>query len=226
MRPKFFMLAALAVLAGCATPNSQYYSLQSLPQANFAPVSQINDAINVQSVSVPAQVDRPQIVLTGRTGGEVSLLNESLWAAPLGDEIRQALAGHLSHQLGVPDIDSAGAPAGLALWGVRLTVHRFESVYGQQALLQASWRLSKTPANTAPGLPSVCRATAVVPASGGIDALVTAHQQALSAVSALIGAQIQAARQGLPVGRATVPSSVAPIVTMQGCTTSVTGAAG
>lgn len=211
-------LSAVA-LVGCAAPNSQYYSLQSPASAPPAAVTQIADAISVQAVNVPVQVDRPQLVVSRAGAAQVSLLNDSLWAAPLGDEIRQALAGHLSRQLGVPDLDRISAPAGLPVWTIRLTVHQFDSIYDTQAKLDASWRLGAINAGSrAQGLPFVCRATAIAPAGSGVDALVQAHQQALAAVSGLIAAQLRQLREGRPAQQAKAPDWAAPLLTLQGCT--------
>lgn len=208
------------VMAGCAAPNSQYYSLQSPAGAPPVAVTQIVDAISVQSVSVPVQVDRPQLVVSRAGDAQVSLLNDSLWAAPLGDEIRQAVAGHLSRQLGVPDLDRISAPGDLPVWTIRLTVHQFDSVYETQARVDTSWRLGAVNAGSrARGLPLVCRATAVVPAGNSVATLVQAHQQALAAVSGLIAVQVQQLREGKPAQQAKAPDWAAPMLTLQGCTT-------
>lgn len=208
-----------AVLVGCAAPNSQYYSLQSPASEPPAAITQIVDAISVQSVSVPVQVDRPQLVVSRAGGAQVNLLNDSLWAAPLGDEIRQAVAAHLSRQLGVPDLDRLSAPGDLPVWTIRLTVHQFDSVYDAQARLDISWRLAAVNAGSkAKGLPLVCRAIAIAPAGNSVDALVQAHQQALAAVSGLIAAQVQQLREGKPAQQAKAPDWASSTLTLQGCT--------
>lgn len=117
----------------------------------------------MQDVNVPASVDRPQIIVSGQGGGVVSVLNNSLWVAPLADEVRLALANRLSGKLGVPDLNSSGAPQGLPLWTVRFSVDRFEAVYGQRVLIESHWRLGRTPEPQGPGLPVVCRARVSYP---------------------------------------------------------------
>ena len=108
--------------AGCASvPPSSYYTLlpaQSIvaTETSAAPVPSIGYAISVQRVIVPEQVNRPQIVLAKDNGAGVQLLNQSLWAAPLGDEWRNALSAALTARLGVLDIDLTRAPEGLPIW--------------------------------------------------------------------------------------------------------------
>lgn len=208
---------ACAVLAGCAASNSQYYSLQAVSDEQPRGVAAFADAVNVQSVSIPAQVDRPQLVLTGSTGGAVSVMNDSLWVAPLQDEIRLALASRLSRQLGVPDINGTGAPDGLPLWGVRLDIQRFDAVYGKYVRVQSSWRLSRRPEAKGDGLPVVCSASATVPAVGSVEATVRGYQHALVLVADVIAAQITAGRVGNRAGIVQPPVDTLPGLTWQGC---------
>lgn len=185
---------ALAVLAaGCAAPASQYYTL--LPGASSAAGTAQSPyaapgkfAISVQPVDLPQQVDRPQIVLSQPGSAQVQVLNGSLWAAPLADEIRNSLADDLSRQLGVLELPVRAAPASLPLWVVNLAVQRFDSVYNQQVILEATWRLeSRNPAGKSA---RVCRAAVRVPVQPGMPALVAGHQEALHRLATIIAAQL------------------------------------
>ncbi|GAB2898942.1 PqiC family protein [Paralcaligenes sp. KSB-10] len=203
-----FALSLLLLMGGCATPASRYYTL--LPEARQAPAARSNSApasyaISVQPVSVPAQVDRPQIVLGSKGSAEVTPLNNSLWAAPLSDEIRNALANDLSQRLGVIDIPARTVPKTLALWKIDFSVQRFDSIYQQGVVLDATWRL--TPVNQRKRTPMICKAEVRLPASNGIPGLIQAHQAALHQLAAVIAAQI--------AGQ-TVPADTA--LRMKGCT--------
>lgn len=211
-------LACAVALAGCAASNSQYYSLQTVSDSRPKAVNSIADAINVQSVSIPAQVDRPQLVLTGRTDGAVSVMNDSLWVAPLADEIRLAVASRLGQQLGVPDVNGTGAPDGLPLWGIKLNIQRFDALYGKYVQVQSSWRLSHRPEKKGDGLPVVCSANVQVSAVGGVDATVRAYQHALVLVSDAIAAQVEAGRRGDNAGITRPKIDPASGLTWQGCT--------
>ena len=213
-------LGCAVALAGCAASNSQYYSLQAVSDSRPKAVNSIADAINVQSVSIPAQVDRPQLVLTGRADGSVSVMNDSLWVAPLADEIRLAVGSRLGQQLGVPDVSGTGAPDDLPLWGVKLNIQRFEAMYGKYVQIQSSWRLSRRPEKKGLGLPVVCRANVQVPAVGGVDATVRAYQHALVLVSDVIAAQVVAGRLGDNTGITDPKVDPASGLTWQGCTRS------
>lgn len=210
------VVAVMAGVAGCAAPPAvQYYTLlpstassdRSAP-ASIAPHSKAKYAISVQPVQLPEQVDRPQIVISSQNSGrtQVTPLNESLWASPLSDQIGRALADDLSRQLNVLDVSAQGAPASLPLWKVYLAVQRFESVYNEHVVLEATWRL--VPVNQPGKKGRICRAEVRETVQHGIPALITGHQRALHELATTIAAQLS----GQTLRRD------APNVYLKGCT--------
>lgn len=189
--PALVCYAALAIaMAGCATaPQSQYYTLVAPAERLPADVPQAPFAIDISSVEVPQQVDRPQIVLSLKDGAQVTLLNDSQWAAPLSDEVRSALSRKLSRKLGTLQIDSRVAPKKLPLWQLSVTVNRFESVYGNHALLEATWR--QAPRNGADGASAICSVAIQVPVEQGMPSLVEGHQRALDELARLMAKKLQ-----------------------------------
>lgn len=188
----FYVAALVAGLAACASPTRQYYTL--LPASTVTELVG-NDgktapkfAISVQPVVLPEQVDRPQIVINDADAAQVTPLNSALWASPLSDEIRNALSNELSRQLGVLDIPSGGTPESLPVWRVNLRVQRFDSIYNQRAVLDATWRL--TPIHQSGKKTMICRAEIQVPVEAGMSALVAGHQEALKKLATLIAAQL------------------------------------
>lgn len=187
-------LALTALLAGCATPPTiQYYTLvppladaSAIGAASKAATSQY--AISVRPVSVPDQVDRPQIVISDGDSARVTPLNESLWVSPLGDQVRRALSADLSARLGVLDIAADTAPPSLPVWKIYLTVQRFDAIFGKRTILDATWRLD--PVHLRERRPTICRAEVTVPVGAGVPALVAGQRKAVRALSSLIAAQI------------------------------------
>lgn len=195
MKQSFRLLAAIPalLLAACATtPASRYFSLVS-PQngqsaSGRAAASQAI-AIHLQPVGLPAQVDRPQIVLSRPDSDALLLLNESVWAAPLADEIRQALSLSLADRLDALSIDGMRAPQGLAVWTIGFTVNRFEMRNGDGATLEATWRLSP-PSATAGA--RFCRAMATQPVdTAGVEPLVEAQKALLERFSQVIASSVK-----------------------------------
>jgi uncharacterized lipoprotein YmbA len=197
-------VVATGVLAGCSTSKpSQYYTLMppsiSHTDAAAAKGKSPGYAISVQHVALPEQVDRPQIVITDPDSTQVTPLNSSLWASPLSDEVRNALADALSRQLGVLEISPGVAPESLPIWRITLNIQRFESLYGQRAVLDATWRL--TPLNQRGKKGRLCRGEMQVAVADGMSAMVAGQRQALHAFADVIAEQIQGRNPvGMPTG--------------------------
>lgn len=176
-----WVLAAALTLAGCASAPMHYYTLVA-PQAQAATQAPAPYAFELMPVSVPAQVDVPQLVV--RSGGQgMQLLDGQRWIAPLGDEIRGALSADLAHALGVPDL--SGLPDnGAPRLRIKLDVRRFESVPGSHARIDAAWSLHRVGDGSQPPLACVSDIDETVGA--GYDALVAGHQRALATLASRI----------------------------------------
>lgn len=171
--------AATLLLAACASAPIHYYTLlppaAATPENVAAPI-----AFEVLPVSVPAQVDQPQLVV--REGGQgMALLEGERWIAPLADEVRGALATDLAREL--PGRNVSGLPTGdQPVLQVTLELRRFDSQPGSQALIEGAWSVrllhGAKPASVA------CTSRIREPVGPGYDALVQGHQRALSKLAA------------------------------------------
>ena len=223
MRRLAALLAAPAILAGCASPPANYYTLLA-PAAGQA-ASAGGDggagpaagggqgaragagqgarpeagpaalAVQVLPIAVPAELDLPQIVV--RSGqGRVVPLNGERWAGPLGDQVRAALADGLAGALGVPVTQAAMPAGGAALWRVQVEVRRFDSEPGAQARLEAVWRAAPAQGGSAAAdAAPLCEARYVQAVGPGIPDLVEGHQRNLARLSQVIASAIGAAAQ-------------------------------
>lgn len=201
----------VGLLAGCASPASEYFTL--VPRAAparlaQAPAHPASFAIRVLPVSVPEQVDRPQIVLSTPGSDRVTLLNSSLWASPLSEEIRHALSDDLSARLGVLDIPAGTVPGSLPIWRIGVTVHRFDSVYDHFALLDATWTMDKNLGRDDKIPPRVCRAVVRVPVETGVMGVVMGQQQALQYFAGAIASQLTGETLDDQAGRVTLKGCV------------------
>lgn len=174
-------------MAGCAaTPTSHFYTLSaaSTPAAMSSHLSVV-----VGPVSVPAVVDRPQIVVA--TGpNQVRLEEFNRWASPLQNNISRAVAENLVALLGTPHVTLFPQTLSVdADYRVAIEVQRFDSAPGEAATLDAVWTVSRTK----DGKSQTGRTTVREPASEkGYDALAAAHSRALAKVSGDIAAAIRA----------------------------------
>lgn len=192
-------LAALALaLAGCASPPSSFYTLTdaggtatsgSATTAANAPAAPY--AIEVPPVTVPEQVDRPQIVVT-RGGGRVDILEESRWASPLKNELTSTISRDLTQRLGAMDVYGLPRADGLTVYRVSTSVQRFESAPGEQAALTVVWSVRRVPGD----IVLTCRFAGTEPASGGVTEVVAAQRRLVDRLAYGIGNAIATSAQG------------------------------
>jgi uncharacterized lipoprotein YmbA len=182
-------------LAACASAPLHYYTLVA-PAADVPVAAPAAAALPFEllAVSVPAQVDQPQLVVRRGEQGVV-LLDGERWVAPLGDEVRSALAADLAQQLrsqdmsGLPDNDKPRLR-------IRLDLRRFDSQPGSYALLEGSWNV-RLLHGARPGA-LTCSSRIHETVGAGYDALVQGHQRALGQLAAQMAAVAQALGAGQP----------------------------
>src|SRR4029434_7986687 len=87
-------------VTGCTSTPVRYYTLSAATES-AAPSSDLS--VVVGPVSVPDEVDRPQLVV--RTGPNQMQVDEfNLWAAPLQSNISRVVAQNLATLLGTPHV--------------------------------------------------------------------------------------------------------------------------
>jgi len=173
--------AALGILvvlvAGCASPASRFYTLSA---ANPPAATPSNLSVVVGSVSVPAVVDRPQIVVS--TGpNQVRLEEFNRWAAPLQNTIARVVAENLVAMLGTPRVILFSQTLGGDVdYRAAIEVQRFESAPGEAAILDAVWTVSRAKdGKSLTGRTTVQEVTS----DKSYDALAAAHSRALARLS-------------------------------------------
>ncbi|UTL88698.1 PqiC family protein [Pseudomonas fluorescens] len=140
-------------LGGCSSTPNNYHTL-----VPAQPVQGGSQHVQVSRVSLPPQVDRPQLVVRQGSSG-LAILETEWWGANLVDEFRSALQ------------DMLGGPVSGPSTVLRVDVQRFDSVPGQYASLDTLWRLQR------PGEREItCRTSVQTAADNSINNLVNAHQ--------------------------------------------------
>ena len=180
-----FTLTAFA--AGCAsTPPSRFYTLSAArgPTATSSTLS-----IAVGPVSVPAVVDRPQIVVD-MGANQVRLDEFNRWAAPLQNNIARVVADNLVQMLGTPRVTLTAQTLGAdADYRAGIEVQSFQSTPGEAAVVDAVWTVRRSRDGKAETGRSTVRE---VVQEKGYDALAAAHSRALARVSEDIANAVRA----------------------------------
>lgn len=173
---KFALIATLALLAACRSDPIQFHTLT--PAQLSSPGSTTD--IRIESLIVPPQVDRPQIVVRqGNTG--MAILETQWWGASLVDELRSALLDQMVNSNPQRKLS------------VRLEVQRFDSIPGQYGLLDVKWRL-----RNGEEILMTCRSTLQTPSGPSIDELVAAQQNNVKRLAALISQAASGTRSSCP----------------------------
>jgi uncharacterized protein len=134
----------VAALAGCASsPAIGWHSLvapAALPAASPAASAPVTTTLAVGLVTVPDEVDRPQLVVRG-AAGTPTLLDGDRWSEPLKAQLPRALALGLAARL--PQVLVVAAPGSavpVPAWRVVVDVQRFE-LQRERVVLRAVWAL-------------------------------------------------------------------------------------
>ena len=140
-------------------------------------------------MSVPAVVDRPQIVV--RTGpNQVRLEEFNRWASPLQNNISRVVAENLVAMLGTPRVTlSPQTLSADADYRAAIEVQSFESVPGDVAVLDALWTVRRTKDGKSETGRTTARETMQ---EKSYEALAAAHSRALARLSRDIADAVRA----------------------------------
>jgi uncharacterized lipoprotein YmbA len=180
---KFTLVAACLLLTACRSDPIQFHTLTP---AQPGAARGNGGEILIEGLTVPPQVDRPQIVIRQGNSG-LAILETQWWAASLVDELRSAL------------VDQLGSNALQRKVSVRLDVQRFDSIPGQYALIDVKWRLRN--AGNGDGALVTCRSTLQTPSGPSIDELVIAQQTNVKRLAALINRAAVGTQSACPTER-------------------------
>ena len=135
-----FVVAIVAATgAGCASPQVHYYSL--MPDVVHAARTQSGTAVAVAvaSVTVPAAVNRPQLVIGSGERARL-LLEQERWIEPVAEDLQRAIAQHLASRLVDMNVLIGGERgADAAAFRVFVQVRRLEMSLDSGACLDAHW---------------------------------------------------------------------------------------
>jgi uncharacterized lipoprotein YmbA len=182
----------MMILAACSTEAPRFYTL--VPPASSA--SPVEDRapylIELVPVTVPAQVDIPQLVVR-RGDGEVGMVEAEQWIAPLGNEMRDALLGVLLPELHTEDVYNLPAPDQGEVYRIKVDIRRFDSLLDRQVELQASWTAGL---RTSGAELLTCGFSTRVAVGKGYGALVGGHQKAVQALAMQIAEGVRRLESG------------------------------
>ena len=169
------ILAAFA--AGCSSPSARFYTLSATAPQGTA-TSKLTIAVG--PVSVPATIDRPQIVVSSGPN-QLSIDEFSRWASPLQDNLARVVAENLVAILGTPRVTLFKETLNTDMdYRVQIEVRNFESAPGKYAALDAVWTVRRMK----DGKNETGRTAVRENVQGdGFDELAAAHSRAVARMS-------------------------------------------
>jgi uncharacterized lipoprotein YmbA len=177
---KIILVAALSLLAACRSDPIQFHTLTPSLSSDG---SRTTSDIQIESLTVPPQVDRTQIVVRQSNTG-IAILDTQWWSASLVDEMRSALTDQMVNRHPQQKVS------------VRVEVQRFDSIPGQYGLIDVKWRLRN--AGEGDGMLVTCRNTLQTPSGPSINDLVAAQQNNVKRLAALISQATAGTQRGCP----------------------------
>ncbi len=189
-------LAALALLvAACGTsPPVRYYTLGGTTSAERAGApghGASGYTVAVGPVSVPAAVDRPQIVIQV-AANRVALLDDQRWAEPLNSAIPNAIASDLGQLLGASTVLFPRDSMTDVKYRVAVEIRDFRSQPGEAATIDAAWTVFG-PHDSLKRGSSIAREPVT---QTDLEALAAAHARALMKISREVAATITSMESG------------------------------
>jgi uncharacterized lipoprotein YmbA len=141
------MCCLLLALAGCSSPDNKYFTLSAAEPAAPAGQAVTGRTIAIDDVTIPAYLDRPQIVVR-QDANRADVREYERWVEPLDGMIRRVLTADLAARLGSGRVlDKPGKDSAL----LSVTIEEFGQD-GDRAVLRGQWVL-KAAGKDAPALP-------------------------------------------------------------------------
>ena len=149
LAPGALALAATALLVGCASPPTRFFTLDPVAPAQPLASGYAGPPLKVLAVHIPPVLDREELVQEG-PAGEIKVHDFEHWSAPLGLTARQVLVQDLAARLAAGEVLGPDSPGGPQVATLSVDVVAF-SAGPAGASLQASWSatLPARPGSTA-----------------------------------------------------------------------------
>lgn len=184
------VLAAVAILSGCAAPSkpaNHYLMLPAAPAATAAPEDlALEDlALGVGPVTLTDYLQRQNLVVR-ESPTRVRIAPDDRWAAPLDAHLSELLATNLRRHLGIEKVSTFPWPRAAQV-DYQVTVHVARFIhYGDRVRLEAHWRIF----DARPSLVAEHLAEIEEPSGAGYDSIVEAMSRAVGGLSDEIAGRI------------------------------------
>jgi uncharacterized lipoprotein YmbA len=141
MNTRLLALATLLLLTACSAVPVHYYTLMPAAEQHSADDPALFQ-FQLSTVRIPVQADQPELVVR-QGAGQVAILENERWSAPLADEFNDALSSQLEQRLGVRILANLPIERSRPVLSLQADVKRFETAPGNYVLIDMVWTLSQ-----------------------------------------------------------------------------------
>lgn len=190
LRPPLLSALCALLLTACASALPEhFYALDTDTTANTVASNTAEFSLAVDRITLPEIVDRPQIVLSS-SDHAVRLMEGQRWAESLRQAVPRVVIDNLRRQFPRASIasSSAGTVTAKPTYKLAMDIDRFDSRLGEGVDVVVHWRLR----NATGVLRDKVSTLHENADSNTFEALVAAHDKALSKLSSDIGGAIAA----------------------------------
>lgn len=192
---RFFLvfLSSILLLVGCSSPNPTFYTLNAPPIAQTPPTAK-QTRIMVGPVTLPAAVDRPQLVVQ-KANNTLQVFEYRRWANTLKGDVADVIVSNVAQALQISNVWSFSQSTQTNFdYQVFIDVQNLESKPGDRVVVDVLWTIKPSQQLGSPGKgathsksanakPIMGRSLVQEPVTGdGFEALVLAQSKAFARV--------------------------------------------
>jgi uncharacterized protein len=149
MRSLLVLFVAAALIGGCSSPKTTYYTLSTPAAMTTAAMTQ-ETRIMVGPVTVPPLLDTPQLVVKN-SNNQVSVYEYQRWAGSLKTDIERVVSANLVRDLSTPNVWTyTQSPFAHFDYQVLIDVQNIDSIMGSTVSIDVLWMIKRQNHKTPP----------------------------------------------------------------------------
>jgi len=191
----YIIIAIMALVCSCLgrSPQTNFYKLSPLKEIKPEHPLSRNFSIAIGPVTIPSEIDRPQIILRDHES-RVKMSEYHRWSAPLQEDIASVLSSNLSLLLGTDRILPRNQESLFPFTHfIALHINQFDAQWKREVILDVTWSIQK---DQNPDPLIIKRTVIREPVlSDDYEGLVAAQSKALSGLSRQMAASVRTTRE-------------------------------
>lgn len=136
-----FTFAMLLTACVGTSQQSKFYTIQSMTSSTTATNSSNKLSVGVTEITIPAYLDKPQIVTTAANGVELNISEFNRWSEPLSSMLQRTLADDLGAYLPGAVVKPRTSARENFNYLLNVEINKFDGSFDKTVKLDAWWSL-------------------------------------------------------------------------------------